>query len=131
MAVQRILTKRLYNMTNGGNNNVSLDYVGAYNAYPYGNQFYPPTMRIDLLSPNNEPVLYKPQGYGDGSAQFINAYDIIYTPVNGSQTPLSLVNPAFGVGVNNYDSYFGGYGNGYGYGRNALWANDFNSVNAL
>jgi hypothetical protein len=86
-------------------------------------------MKVELLSPNNEPVLYAHQGF-TGSASFINPVDIIYTPIPGSTTPLPLLGYGAGVqGWGNWNGFNGNYFNGY-YGAGNGWGNDFNSINA-
>jgi hypothetical protein len=134
MAPTRVITKRLYMNSNGGNNNVSLDWTNSYNSNPYGYTWSPPVMKVELISPNTEPVLYSAQAYGGStsSAVFINPVDIIYQPINGSSTPYPLLtnqannwgNIGFRYGANNgyYNNF---YGSGYG------WNNDFNSINAM
>lgn len=118
----RTLTKRLYINYNGGNNNVSLDWTNAYNAYPYGSTWSPPTLKLELLAPSNEPVLYSAQNNYGGGAQFINASDVVYQPVNGSQYPLALTNPylanswRYGNVNANTSSYYPFYNKGAGWG---------------
>lgn len=132
MAPTRVLTKRLYINTNGGNNNVSLDWVNTYNSNPYGYSWNPPRMRVELLAPNNEPTLYSAQGYGgtSNSAVFINPVDVIYQPVGGSSVPYALAlgpQAGFNGAYNNYNQS-GYYNNLYGAGLG--WYNDFNQINA-
>lgn len=130
MAPTRVLTKRLYNNYNSGNNNVSLDWVNAYNAYPFGQSWVPPTLRIDLIAPSNEPVLYHAQNLNGGGASFINGSDVVYSPVAGSSYPLALSNPYLAnsmaynpYGANGYSTPFYNYG--------AAWSTDFAATNAL
>jgi hypothetical protein len=127
MAPTRVLTKRLYINYNGGNNNVSLDWTNAYNAYPFGSAWSPPSLKLELLAPSNEPVLYSAQNLNGGGAYFINGSDVVYQPVNGSSYPVALTNPylANSLAYNNANGNFPFYNYG------SAWANDFAQTNAL
>lgn len=136
MAPNRVITKRLYLNQNSRNDNVSLDWCHVYNGYPYGSTWNPPKLRIDLIAPSNEPVLYHAQGFGGSasSATFINPVDVVYQPIPGSS-------PAFPVVANFGYGGYSNYWNNAGYNNNtfynnlyasgAAWANDFSATNAL
>jgi hypothetical protein len=89
MAANRVITKRLYQNQNSRNENYSLDWSHVYNGYPYGSTWNPPRMRVDLVSPSSEPVLYHPQGFGGSasSATFVNARYSPYQPIQNVNVP--------------------------------------------